>query len=88
MLSIASSTGIITAALQSIGGVILLVLAAVVTAVIALLGLGFALRHTTSLLGGSQFASWTDQMTARPFKGAHRGYWYRLPQHYQKEWLP
>ena len=27
----------------------------------------------------SHFGSWFDQMTYRPFKGAHRGYWYRLP---------
>jgi len=28
---------------------------------------------------GGRFGAWFDHMTYRPFRGAHRGYWYRLP---------
>ena len=32
---------------------------------------------TTNWLGRKW--SWFDRMTYRPFRGAHRSYWYRLP---------
>lgn len=40
-------------------------------------GLFFMKNGTTSRLGSKW--PWLDRMTYRPFRGAHRGYWYRLP---------
>lgn len=32
--------------------------------------------------------AWYNRMTYYPYKGSHRGYWYRLPASIQREWLP
>jgi len=34
-------------------------------------------RFTLSFIG--RYWPWFNRMTYRPFKGAHRGFWYRLP---------
>jgi len=55
MFPVASSTALITQAMSDTGTIMVLVLASVVTAVIALLGLGFAIRHTKKHVTGKKF---------------------------------
>jgi len=44
---------------------------------------GFQFIDPRALTGQriSRFAAWYDRMTYRPFLGAHRGWYYRLPWH-------
>lgn len=51
MYNIASSTADITTALTNTGTTIALVVASVLVAVVALMGLGYAVRHIRKLLG-------------------------------------
>jgi len=88
MITIATSTHLITSAFADVGTILILVLVAPVSAIITLLGLGFALRHTHNLMGGSAFGAWADRMTYHPFAGSHRGYWYRMPESLRREWMP
>jgi len=55
MFNIASSTELITSALGSTGTIIALTLASVVVGVIALMGLGYAIRHISKRLLGRKF---------------------------------
>jgi len=55
MWGLASSTELITTALSNTGVLIALVLASVVVGVIALMGLGYAIRHIGKRLLGRKF---------------------------------
>lgn len=55
MYTIASSSADITTALTNTGTLIALTLAAVVVGVIALMGLGYAIRHISRRLLGRKF---------------------------------
>lgn len=55
MYDIASSTAEITTALQNTGTLVALVLASVVIGVIALMGLGYAIRHLKKWILGRRF---------------------------------
>jgi len=51
MYSIASSTGDITTALANTGTVVALVVGSILVGVVALMGLGYAVRHIRKLIG-------------------------------------
>jgi len=51
MYNIASSSGDITTALGNTGTVIALVVSAILIGMVALMGLGYAIRHIRKLLG-------------------------------------
>lgn len=55
MYNIASSTADITTALSNTGVLVALVLASVVVGVIALMGLGYAIRHIKKWILGRKF---------------------------------
>jgi len=51
----ASTTAILTTAYSDTGTILLLVLATIVTAVVALMGLGFGIRHLKRYVTGKKF---------------------------------
>jgi len=55
MWPIASTTAILSQAFSDTGVILLLVLGVVVTAVIALMGLGFGIRHVKKYVTGRKF---------------------------------
>jgi len=55
MWSIASTTGTLTTAFTDTGTILVVVIAAVVTGLIALLGLGFGIRHLRKYITGRKF---------------------------------
>jgi len=55
MYSIASSSATLTTAFADTGTLVALVLAAVVAGVIALMGLGFGIRHLRKYITGRKF---------------------------------
>jgi len=55
MYSIASSTATLTQSFTDTGTLVALVLAAVVTGVIALMGLGYGIRHLRKYITGRKF---------------------------------
>jgi len=48
----------------------------------------YMLYKVVHLFKGDTGGSWYNRMTYYPFKGSHRGYWYRLPSPLQREWMP
>jgi len=55
MWTTASTTGILTTAFSDTGTILALVLATIVAAVIALMGLGFGIRHVRKYVTGRKF---------------------------------
>jgi len=55
MWSIASTTGTLSTAFTDTGTILLLVLATIVTAVVALMGLGYGIRHLRRYVTGRKF---------------------------------
>jgi len=55
MWNIASTTGVLTTAFSDTGTILTLVIGTVVVALIALLGLGFGVRHLKKYITGRKF---------------------------------
>jgi len=55
MWSIASTTGVLSTAFSDTGTILTLVLATVVVGLIALMGLGFGIRHLRKYITGKKF---------------------------------
>jgi len=55
MWSIASTTATLTTAFSDTGTILVTVIATVVTAIVALMGLGFGIRHLRKYITGKKF---------------------------------
>jgi len=55
MWSVASTTAVLTGAYADTGTILVVVIGTIVTAVIALIGLGFGLRHLKKHVTGKKF---------------------------------
>jgi len=55
MWEIASTTGVLTTAYSGAGTILVLVIGTVLTALVALLGLGFGVRHLRKYVTGRKF---------------------------------
>lgn len=71
--------------LSSFGNILLVNIPKILLVLSALVGLSLILLYFFDSVGGGttnglgrSFGARIDHLTYRPFKGAHRGYWYRL----------
>lgn len=78
-MTVASTTSLIASLLFNGNAIVFYVLGGLLLTGVGLLGLGMAWRWVTRHITGSGIVAWTDHMIKRPYKGARRGYYYRLP---------